>query len=174
MFNDAFAHTQREIEAAMGRVALLEVFHDTQRVDVVIEAEAMPLQTFVQRTLSCMAEWRMPDIMDKRKRFGQIFIEAERTGHVTRDLLDFYGVSQPAAKVVGGAAGENLGLPGQPPEGARLHDSVPVARKRTPATPLGRSVYAAAQQIVTVCGDRAVAQIRMLAAVRGHTQSVSR
>ena len=43
MLHDAFTHSEGEIEAAMGGVALLEVLYDAQGMEVVVEAEAVAL-----------------------------------------------------------------------------------------------------------------------------------
>jgi hypothetical protein len=77
-----------------------------------------------------MSEGRMADVVDQRQRLRQIFIEAERRSGSARDLCDFNGVGQPAAKVVGGATGEYLRLSCETAKGASLHDSFAVTLKR--------------------------------------------
>jgi len=48
VLDDAFADGKGEIEAAKGWVALLEPGYDAQRVEVVVEAEAMSLERGVE------------------------------------------------------------------------------------------------------------------------------
>jgi hypothetical protein len=69
----------------------------------------------------------MADVVDQGEGFGEVFVEAERGGDVAGDLRDFHGVGEAAAEVVGGAAGEDLGLAGEAAEGAGLHDALAVA-----------------------------------------------
>jgi hypothetical protein len=40
MFHDALAHLERQVEAGKTGVGLLETLHDTERVEVVVEALA--------------------------------------------------------------------------------------------------------------------------------------
>ena len=75
MFDDALTNTERQIEPAVGGIALLEVLYDTQGVKVVVEAPTMANQTLIQRALAGMSKGRMADIVDQRKRLRQIFIE---------------------------------------------------------------------------------------------------
>ena len=114
----------------MGGVALLEVLDDAQRVEVVVEAEAVALEALVQGALAGVAEGRMADVVDQCQRLGEVFVEAERAGAGAGDLRDLDGVGQAAAEVVGGAAGEDLGLAREAAEGARLHDAFAVALER--------------------------------------------
>jgi hypothetical protein len=72
-------------------------------------------------------------------------------GDGTRDLRDFDGVGQAIAKVVGVAAGENLGLRFQTAEGAGVNDSVAVALKIV-AVGMGRFGMAASAGIFYVDG----------------------
>ena len=118
----------------MRRIPLLEVLDDAQRMQVVVEPQPMPLQALVQRALARVAERRMPDVVHQRQRLRQVLVQPQRLRDAARDLHHLDGVGQPAAKVVRGAAGEDLRLARQPAKRARLHDALAVALKRTCAT----------------------------------------
>ncbi len=68
VLDDAFADAEGEIEAAMGGVALLEVLADAERMEVVVEAQAVPLQAVVESALAGVAEGRMADVVDQGER----------------------------------------------------------------------------------------------------------
>ena len=129
VLDDALAHAERKVEPAMRGIALLEVLDDAQRMKIVVEAATMPLEALVQRALAGVAKRRMADVVNQRQRLRQILVQAKRRGDGAGDLRDLNGVGQPAAKVVGGAAGKDLRLARQPAKGARLHDAFPVALK---------------------------------------------
>ena len=92
MLDDAFAHLEGEVQAAKGGVALLEVLHDAQGVQVVIEEKPVGAHGGVESFLSGVAEWRMAEIMHQRQRLDQIDIQAERAGDGARNLRDLDGV----------------------------------------------------------------------------------
>jgi hypothetical protein len=74
----------------------------------------------------------MPDVVRQGQRFGEVFIQAQHSGHGARDLRDLNGVRQPIAEMVGEADGEDLGFIFEPPERACVNDAVAVALKRIP------------------------------------------
>ena len=131
VLDDAFADTEREVEAAMRGVALLEVLDDAQSVDVVVEAQSMTLQGAIESAFAGVAEGRMADVVDQRERFSEVFVERERAGDVTGDLHDFDRMCQARAEVIRGARGEDLRLAGEASKGASLHDALAVALERS-------------------------------------------
>ena len=137
VLDDALAHAEREIEPAMSRIPAFKVLHDPQRMEIVVEAEAVPAQAIVERTLAGMAERRMSDVVNQRQRLGKVLVQAKLGRDLARDLCHLNGMGQPRAEVVGGTAGEDLGLAGQPAEGARLDDPLSVALKRAPPRAAG-------------------------------------
>ncbi len=120
----------------MRGISLLKVLDDSKRMQIVVEAQAMPLQALVKRTFPRVAEGRVTDVVHQRQRLRKLFVQTQRRSDAPRDLLNLNGMSQPAAEVVGGAAGEDLRLPGKPAERPRLDDAFPVTLER--ASP-GRS-----------------------------------
>ena len=110
MLDDPFAHAEGEIQAAEGGITNFEVFHDAQRVQVVIEAQAKFPHGFVQCPLAGMTEGWVADVMHQRQRFRHIFVQLQRTGDGPRDLRHFHGVGEPAAKMIRVAVGEDLGF----------------------------------------------------------------
>ena len=70
VFDDAFAHFEGQVQAAKGGVALFEIFHDAQGVQVVVEEESVGAHGGVERFFAGVAERRMAEVMHQRKRFG--------------------------------------------------------------------------------------------------------
>jgi len=89
----------------------------------------VPAHSSVKRLLSCVAEWRMADVVDQCQRFYKIDVQSQLRGNGAGDLRNFNGVGQAVAEVVGISAGENLGLRFQPAKSARMNDAVAVALK---------------------------------------------
>ena len=129
MLDDAFAHFEGQIQSAKGGVAQLEVFDDAQRVQVVIEEEAVRAHGGVERFLSGVAERRMADVVHQGERLDQVDIQAELRRDGAGDLRDLNGVGQAIAEVVGVAAGEDLGLGFEAAKSAGMDDAVAVALK---------------------------------------------
>ena len=127
MFNDPFADTEREIESRKGDIALLEHGDNAQRVQVVIEAQAMSPHGFVERALTRMPERWMADIMHQRKRLGQIAIQTQRGGDRAGKLGHFDGVGKAAPVVIRVAMREDLRLSGKAAKGPRMNDAGAVA-----------------------------------------------
>src|SRR5665213_3205030 len=138
----------------MARVTLLEALYDAQRVQVVVEPKAVAAEAFVQCTLAGVAEGRVADVVDQRKRLGQIDVQAKRGRNLARDLRDLDGVGEAAAEVVGSAAGKDLRLAGKTAERARLHDPVAVALEGAASVSGGRGEGTRRQGQFLVSEDR--------------------
>src|SRR6266550_264017 len=76
MLNDALADFEGEIQPAKGSVAYLKVFHDAQRVQVVVEEKTLGAHGGVERLLSRVPEGGMADVMHQGKSFSQVHVEA--------------------------------------------------------------------------------------------------
>src|SRR6266851_1851567 len=137
MLDDAFANFKREIQAGKIKVALLELFDDTERVEIVIETAAPRAHQFVELAFAGMAERRMANIVDKSKRFGKLGVQPQRRGDGTGNLCDFQCVRQAIAKMVGVARGENLRLGFKTAKSAGMDDAIAVTRVDT-AVRMGR------------------------------------
>ena len=127
VFDDAFADFEGQVQAAKGSVANLKVFDDAQRVEIVIEEESMLPHDRVQGLLACVPERRMPDVVDQSQRLDQINVQVQGARKSARNLRNLKRVGQPVAKVIGVAAGENLGLGFEAAEGTRVDNPVTVA-----------------------------------------------
>jgi hypothetical protein len=132
---------------------------DAQGVEIVIEAPAMTDQALIQRSLAGMSEGRMADVVNQRKGLGKIFIQAKRSGSGAGDLRDFNRVSEPAAEMIGGAAGKHLRLPCEPAERTSLHDAFAIALEGRARTPRRRGVDAGDKKIIRLSGDRTSMEI---------------
>jgi hypothetical protein len=128
-------------------------------MQVVIEAPAMADEATIQSTLTSVPKRRMTDVMNKRERLGQVFIQAKRGGRSAGYLRYLDGMGQSAAKVIGGAAGEHLRLPGKPPEGTGLHDALTVTLKGRARGAERRRIDASQKKIVRIPGDCASMEI---------------
>src|SRR5450755_1087509 len=129
MFDDALADFKREVQPAEGGVALLEILHDAERMQIVVEEQAVLAHGSVESFFSGVSEWRMANIVNQRERFGEIGAEVERSSDGARDLCDFQAVSETVAEVVGIAPRENLRLGFETAKGAGMNHTIAVALK---------------------------------------------
>src|ERR1700733_4313717 len=127
MLDDAFAHFEGEIESGKIEVALLELFDDAKRVEIVIEAVASLAHSEIELLFARVAEGRVSDIVDESERFGQASVEPQGVGNCARNLSYLDGMGQAIAKMVGVASGENLRLGFQTAKGARVNYAIAIA-----------------------------------------------
>jgi hypothetical protein len=127
MLDDSLANFEGEVQAPEGGIALLEIFDDAERVQVVVEEESMLAHGGVERLFSGVAEGRVADVVDKGEDFGEIDIEAEGSGDGAGDLRDFERVGESVSEVVRVAASKDLRLGFETAEGAGVNDAVAVA-----------------------------------------------
>src|SRR4051812_16904159 len=116
MLDDSFAHFKREIESWKARVALLEMLHDAQGVQIVIEAIAETAHLPVEFFFAGMREWRMSYVVGQRQRLGQLLIKPQHQRHRARNLRYLDCVCEAIAKVVGDARRKYLRLVLEPAE----------------------------------------------------------
>ena len=155
VLDDAFADAEGEVEAAVGGVALLEVLDDAEGVEVVVEAAAVALEALVEGAFAGVAEGRVADVVDQGEGLGEVLVEAEGGGGGTGYLGDLHGVGEAAAEVVGGAAGEDLGLAGEAAKGPGLDDALAVALEGGSSGSGGGWVDAGEERVAVVRGDGA-------------------
>src|SRR5262245_34937907 len=86
-------------------------------------------------TKRCMAE-----VVSQRQGFRQILVESEGAADRACDLRHFEAVGQPGAVMVALVIDKDLGFVGQPAEGRRMNDAVPISLKRRPHRMLGLPV----------------------------------
>ena len=127
MLDDAFTHFKGQIQAGEIQVALLEMFHDAQGVQIVIEAATVSAHQFIEFVFAGMAKWRMANVMDKRESFRQGGVQSQSIRYGAGDLRDFDGMGQAIAKMIGEPHGKNLGFGFQAAESAGVHDAIAVA-----------------------------------------------
>ncbi len=128
MLDDAFANFKREIQAGKIEIALLELFDDAERVQIVIETAAVRTHQFVELAFAGMAERGMPDVMDESERFGKLGVQPQRCGDGAGNLCNFQRVRQAIAEMVRIARGENLRLGFQAAKSAGMDDAIAIAR----------------------------------------------
>ncbi len=104
---------------------MLKLGHDSERLRIVIKA-AEGFHALVERLLARMAEWRVTEIMHKRHRFGQIFIEPQCTGQSAGNLGNFYRVREARAIMIALMGDENLRLVLQAAKSGGMNDPVAV------------------------------------------------
>ena len=126
MFDDPFAHFKRQVEPCEPKVTVLELFHDPQRMEIVIESPPVGVHQLVQLPLSRMAKRRMSDIVDQGERLDQFRIQRQSVRNCSRYLRNFQRVRQPVPEMIGKSRGEYLRLGFQAPESPRVNDSIAV------------------------------------------------
>src|SRR6185437_4281673 len=127
VLDQPFAHFIGQVQAGMGGVADLELLDNAQGLQVVVEAVAIRSHDLVQRVLAGVAERRVAEVVGQRQRLRQIGVQAERLGDGAGNLGHLERVGEPVAEMVGVAAGKDLGLVFQAPEGTRVDHPVAVA-----------------------------------------------
>src|ERR1700730_12582270 len=110
MLDDALAHFESQVEPAECVITQLKVFHDAQSVQVMVEKIPMLTHGHVEGILSRVAKRRMADVMDQCQCLNQIHIQTKLSRDGSRDLRDFKSVGQAITKMIGMAAGKNLGF----------------------------------------------------------------
>ncbi len=126
VLGDSLAHLPGQVQAGKGRVAILEMLDDAQRLPVVVEAAVVDHQA-VEDLFTEVPERRVPQVVGQRQRLDQVLVEAQRPRDRAADLADLDGVGQPRAVVVALVVDEDLGLVLEPAEGAAVDDPVAVA-----------------------------------------------
>src|SRR5260370_30676061 len=101
MLDDALAHLKRKIQTRKIQIALLELFDNAQRVQVVIERTAEGMHERVQLPLSRVTKRRMADVVHQRESLGKLGVEAQGGGHRPGNLRHFQREQQTVPKVVG-------------------------------------------------------------------------
>src|ERR1700680_243788 len=100
VLDDALADFEGEVQSAKGRVSHLKVFHDAQRVQVVVEEKTLCAHGGVERLLSRMPEWGMADVMHQGKSFSQVHVEAQRSRNGAGYLRNLNRVRKAVAEVI--------------------------------------------------------------------------
>jgi len=131
VFDNAFANAEGQVEAAKCGVTFFEAGDDAEGVEVVIEAEAVLFQGFVEGLFTGVAKRWMADVMHQGEGFRQRCVEAESSGRGAGDLGYFKGVCEAAAGVIAlcSAACEDLGLAGQAAKGLGVEDAADIAHE---------------------------------------------
>jgi len=127
VLDDAFADFKGEIEAGESEIALLELLHNVERVEVVVKACAVGAEEIVKHVFAGVAERRMADVMDEREGFGEIGVESKGSGDGAGDLRNLKSVGETVAEMVGVASGEDLSFRFQAAKGTRVDDPIAVA-----------------------------------------------
>ena len=125
----------RLLRPAVAEDAVARFLRQVQPLAIVFQQvhHAQPLAVMVEimlyrskRPFAGMAERRMPQVMTKRDRLGQVFVQAERAGNGTGDLRHLQRMRQARAEMVAAGIDEDLRLMFQPAEGLAVDDAVAV------------------------------------------------
>src|SRR5579862_7244715 len=127
MLDDPLADLKRQVEPAKRRISQFEVFHDAERVQIVVKRKSVFAHRGVESLLARMAKRWMSHVVYQRQRLHQVAIQSQLSGDGSRNLRDLDRVRQPVAKVVGVPPRENLRLGFQTPKCASMNDPVAVA-----------------------------------------------
>jgi hypothetical protein len=111
-------------------------------VQVVVKEKAVLAHGNVERFFAGMAEGRMADVMHQGEGLDQVHIEAKLSGDGSGNLRDFNGMGQPIAKVVGVAAGKDLGFGFEAAKSPGMDDAITVALEVIAVGMLGLGITA--------------------------------
>ena len=106
---------------------VLEHIDDAQALLVVVEAAR---HQAAQHPLAGMAERRVAEIVTKRDRFGELFVQPQHLRDRARNLRHFERVRQAGAVVIAGRREEHLRLVLQPAERLGVDDAIAIALER--------------------------------------------
>src|SRR5579863_10469800 len=133
VLDDAFAHSEGEIEPPICSGTVFEPGDNAQCMQIVIELQAVRSERMVQCLLAGMPKGRVANIVRQRQSLCEIDVESESPGESTGRLCDFKGMREPRAEVVTRGesrnTGENLCLPRQTPKGAGMKNPSAVPGK---------------------------------------------
>ncbi len=104
MLDDAFPYFERQFESGKIQIALFELFHNPQRLQVMVEAVTRGTQQVIKLSRTCMSEGRVPNVVDESQGLSEVGIESERFGNGPGDLRYFDRVREAIAEVIGIAA----------------------------------------------------------------------
>src|SRR3954447_2104953 len=124
MARDAVADFPREIQSLP---AVLEHVDDAKALLVVGEASG---HERVDHPLTRMTERRMAQVVPKRNRLGELFMQAQDFCDAPRDLRHLERMGQSSAIVIACRRKKALRLVFQPPKGLRVNDAIAVPLKR--------------------------------------------
>ena len=126
MLENAFAGLERQVQAVELRVALFQLVHHAQALQVVLKT-AEGGHAVIQRILPGMAKRRVTQVMRQRDGFDQVFVQPQRARDGAAQLRHLQRMRQPGAKQVAFVVQEHLRLVDQAPKRRAVHDAVAVA-----------------------------------------------
>ena len=155
VLEDPFAALESEVKSTKGRVALLELIHDPQRLQVVLEA-AVVAHALIQRVLAGMAEGSMSQVVSETDRLGERLIQPERECDRARDLRHLDRVRDACAVQVALVVDEHLGLVDEAAESVGVDDAIAVALELAAKLRLRLGVVPSARLLIVRCvrGER--------------------
>src|SRR6185437_15072232 len=126
MFEDAFTALEGQVETTELRIALFQLIHHAQGLDVVLEP-SIGAHTLIQRILAGVTEWSMAEIVRKADGLRERLVQPQSARHGLGDLGNFDRMGYPGAIQVAFVIDEDLRFVNQTPEGIRMDDAVAVA-----------------------------------------------
>src|SRR5579859_3335288 len=129
MLDDSLADFKGQVKPPELGIAQLEVLHDAQSVQVVIEDFTPGAHLAVERPLAGVSKWRMPNVMHQRKSLSEVAVQTQRRSHGARNLRDLDGVRQPIAKMIGAAIRKDLRLILKPAKSPGVDHAIAIALK---------------------------------------------
>ena len=92
MLHDSLAHFKRQIQSGKARIAMFEVFHDAQGVQVVLEIFAEAAHLAVEFLFAGMRERGMSNVVRQGERFREFLVQVQHGGGGAGDLGHLDGV----------------------------------------------------------------------------------
>ena len=134
VLENAFAAFERQVQPRELRIALFELIHDAQRLQVVLEA-AVLAHACVQRILPRMTERRVAQIVRETDGLDQRLVQTQRTRDRARNLRDLDRMRHARAVQIAFVIHEHLRLVDQAAKRIRMDDAVAVALEFAADTP---------------------------------------
>src|SRR5918995_3391947 len=110
------------------RVAILELIHYPQRLQIVLEATVLT-HAAIERVLPGMTERRVAEIVSETNSLGQRLIQVQSAGDGPGDLRYFYRMCHARAIKIPFMIYEHLRLVDKATKGIGMNDAIPVALK---------------------------------------------
>ena len=159
VLENALARFEAQVEAVPGGVALLQMVHDAQALQVVLEAApVLPgrAHAVVERVLAGVAERGVAQVVRQRDGLDQVFVERQGSGDRPPQLRHLQRMRQAGAEQVALVVEKDLRLVDQAAKRGAVHDAVAVAleRRSRGRGRLGMAAAAGACRIRRIRGQR--------------------
>src|ERR1700741_910562 len=100
MLYDLLANFNRNIQAVEAKIAVLELLHDAQRLQIVVETPAVRTHQLIELSLTRMTKRRGARVVNECECLHEFRIQSESAGDRAGNLGDLQRVGEPVAEVI--------------------------------------------------------------------------